>query len=258
MQTVTSADGTEIAYEREGSGPPLVLLHGGSGTRRTWDTLRSHLADDFTLVVPDRRGRGDSGDAEEYHLDREVADVRALVDDVEGHATVFGHSFGGLVALAAANGVDIDRLVLYEPALLVGEHRGDDLADRMQERFDASEREEAMKLFYREGAGFPEPERLPFWPEEVNFDLVETVIRENYVVEEYELPEDTDVAVPTLLLTGEHGPEHLRDATFTLDERLPESRLAELDGAGHVAIHSAPDRVAAEVRTFVQATETRD
>ncbi|WP_345779400.1 alpha/beta fold hydrolase [Natrinema sp. SYSU A 869] len=53
-----------MAYEQEGSGPPLILLHGGSGTRRTWDTLRPHLTDDFTLIVPDRRGRGESGDAD--------------------------------------------------------------------------------------------------------------------------------------------------------------------------------------------------
>ncbi|WP_345779398.1 alpha/beta fold hydrolase [Natrinema sp. SYSU A 869] len=55
-----------MAYEREGSGPPLILLHGGSGTRRTWDTLRPHLTDDFTLIVPDRRGRGESGDADAF------------------------------------------------------------------------------------------------------------------------------------------------------------------------------------------------
>ncbi|RDI70688.1 alpha/beta fold hydrolase [Halopelagius longus] len=258
MRTVTSADGTEIAYEREGSGPSLVLLHGGSGTRRAWDRLRPHLADDFTLVVPDRRGRGDSGDADEYHLDREVADVRALVDAVDGETTVFGHSFGGLVALAAATEVDVDRLVLYEPAVLVGDHRDDDLADRMRESLDAGDRERAMKLFYRDAGGVPKPERLPFWPEEVNFDLVETVIRENYAVEEYDLPEDMGVDAPTLLLTGEHGPAHLRDAAFELDERLPESRLTELDGVGHVATDSAPDRVAAAIRAFVRETRPRE
>ncbi|MFC6825847.1 alpha/beta fold hydrolase [Halopelagius fulvigenes] len=257
MQTVTSADGTTIAYEREGSGPPLILLHGGSGTRQTWDALRPHLADDFTLVVPDRRGRGDSGDADEYHLDREAADARALVDAVDGDPTVFGHSFGGLVALAAASEADIDRLVLYEPAILVGEHRDDDLADRMRERLDAGDPENAMKLFYRNGAGIPDPERLPFWPDGVNFDLVDTVIRENYAVEGYDLSEDVDVDVPTLLLTGEHGPDHLRDAVFELDERLPESRIAALDGVGHAATDSAPDRVAAEIRAFVRATESR-
>jgi len=83
MQSVTSNDGTEIAYELDGDGPPVVLVHGGSGTRRSWNPLRPHLADEFTLPVPDRRGRGGSGDAEGYSLDREVADLQAVVDDLD-------------------------------------------------------------------------------------------------------------------------------------------------------------------------------
>lgn len=257
MQTVTAEDGTEIAYEREGSGPPLILLHGGSGTHQTWDSLCPHLTDDFTLIVPDRRGRGESGDADEYRLEREIGDVRALVDAADGETTVFGHSYGGLVALAAAERIAIDRLILYEPAILVDEHRDDDLADRMQGRLDDDRREEAMKLFYQEGAGISEPERLPFWPDEVNFDLLETVIRENYAVEEYELPEGHTIDIPTLPLTGEHGPEHLQDAVFTLNETLPESQLVELDGVGHIAIDSAPGRVATAIRTFARKTASR-
>lgn len=259
MHTVTSSDGTTIAFEHEGSGPPVILLHGGSGTRETWDTLRPHRADTCTLVVPDRRGRGDSGDAAAYSLAREVADLTALVDAVDGDPTVFGHSFGGLVALAGAEaGVEVGRLVLYEPAILVGNRRGDDLADRMQARLDAGDRHGAMALFFRDGGGVREPTALPFWPEEVNVHLVETVVRENRAVEAYEPPEGGAVEVPTLLLTGEHGPEHLREGVFTLDERVPDSRLVELSGVGHTAIESAPDRVATAVRSYVQETETRE
>lgn len=257
METVTSTDGTRIAYESFGDGPPLVLLHGGSATRHSWNALRPHLAEDFTLVVPDRRGRGESGDSDEYDLDREVADLRAVADDVDGDVSVFGHSFGGLVALAAADEMAIDRLVLYEPSILVGDHRDDDLAARMRERVASGDREAAMKLFYREGAGIPDPEQLPIWPEQVDFDLVDTVIRENEAVEGYELPTEIGVDSPTLLLTGERGPPHLRDAVRALDDAIPRSRLVEIDDGGHVGIQSAPDRVAAEVRPFLQETVTR-
>ncbi|MEA5387864.1 alpha/beta fold hydrolase [Haloarculaceae archaeon H-GB11] len=65
MQTVTSADGTTIVYERHGEGPPVVLLHGGSGDRHLWDPLAARLAEEHTLVAADRRGRGDSGDGEQ-------------------------------------------------------------------------------------------------------------------------------------------------------------------------------------------------
>nr|WP_239524354.1 alpha/beta hydrolase [Halogeometricum borinquense] len=251
MKTVTSADGTSIGYERHGEGPSLILLHGGSGTRRHWDALRSHLTDDFTLSIPDRRGRGGSGDGDKYDLSREVADLRALVEAVDGPTTVFGHSFGGLVALVAASEISLDRLVLYEPALLVGDHRGDDLASRMESRLNAGQRQDAMRLFLEEAGGIPDVEQLPWWPEEAGLSLAETVVRENYEVEAYELPAEPDIDVPTLLLTGEYGPAHLRDAVFELDERLSDSRVVEFDGVGHVATQSEPELVADAVRTFV-------
>jgi len=250
MQTVPSSDGTSIAYERHGDGPPVVLLHGSSGTRHAWDLVVPHLADEFTLVVPDRRGRGASGDADSYDLGREVEDLRAILDAVEGDATVFGHSFGGLLALAAAEEVAFDRLVLYEPAVLVGEHRGDDLAARMQQRLDAGAREEAMKLFFQDAGGVPVPEQLPIWPEDVNFHLAETVVRENEAVESYRLPANPEIDCPTLLLTGDRGPEHLRAAVWALADRLQRSRLVEFDGVGHVGTQSAPERVADAVRSF--------
>lgn len=253
MQTVTSADGTRIAYEEVGSGPCLILLHGGSETRHAWNALRPHLADDFTLVIPDRRGRGDSGDADEYDLEREVSDLAALVDTLDGDVSVFGHSFGGLVALAAAEEIELEQLVLYEPSILIGEHVTDaDLTDRMRDLVQTGDREGAMKLFYREGAGIPDPEQLPVWPHEVNFDLIDTVIRENAAVEAYDLPADIALEIPTLLLTGEHGPPHLRDTVRTLDDRLPNSRLVELPDVGHVGTLSAPEQVATEVQTFSQ------
>lgn len=252
MHTCLSADGTEITYEKDGSGPPLILLHGGSGTRHSWDTLRPHLSDTATLIVPDRRGRGDSGDSDEYDLEREVADLRAIVQAVDGTPTVFGHSFGGLVALAAAADLPIERLVLYEPALLVGDHRGDDLAARMEDQIEAGARRDAMRLFFEEAGGVTDVEQLPWWPEEARIHLVDTVVRENRAVESYELPTKPEIAVPTLLLTGEYGPGFLRDGIFALDERLPESRVVELEGVGHVAIESAPERLATVVESFVQ------
>jgi pimeloyl-ACP methyl ester carboxylesterase len=256
MQTVTSADGTRIAYERHGDGQPLVLLHGSSATRHAWDAVVPHLAEDFSLVVPDRRGREDSGDADAYSLDREVADLRAILADLDGTPVVFGHSFGGLLTLAATEEIDFDRLVLYEPAVLVGEYRGDDLSARMQQRLAAGEREEAMKLFLRDAGGVPAPERLPIWPDEVNLELAETVVRENEAVESYDLPSEPDIDCPTLLLTGERGPEHLRAGVRTLAERLPQQQLVEFDGIGHMGTMSAPGKIAAAVRSFCLAEET--
>lgn len=254
MQTVTSADGTRIAYETYGDGSPLILLHGSSTTRHSWRALQPHLEDDFTLVVPDRRGRGESGDADEYGLAREVEDLCALVDSVDGDVSVFGHSFGGLVTLAAATETTIDRLILYEPAILVGEHADDDLSERMQNRLESDGQEAAMELFYQEGAGIPEPERLPIWPEQVNFGLADTVVRENTAIENYELSPEAAVDVPTLLLRGERGPPHLGDAVEALDDHLPQSTVEALDDVGHVGMQSAPEQVATTVESFFAKT----
>ncbi|WP_135663847.1 alpha/beta fold hydrolase [Halorhabdus rudnickae] len=251
MQTVRSADGTPIAYERHGEGSPLILLHGSSADRHSFRPLLPHLADEHTLVVPDRRGRGDSGDGDDYSLDREVADLQAIVADLDEAPAVFGHSFGGLVALAAAPKLDIRRLVLYEPALLVGEYRDDDLADRLQAHVDAGERRDALKLFIEAGSGVPDATLLPWWPEDAPFDRVETIVRESRAVEDYRLAEDHGIEMPTLLLRGDRGPEHLRNAVSTLADRLPDARTTTLDGVGHMGLESAPERVGDAVASFL-------
>lgn len=252
METVTSADGTDIGVEREGTGPLLVLVHGGSATRESWIPLTPHLVDDYTVVTYDRRGRGASGDAEAYALDREVEDLAAVLETVDRDATVFGHSFGGLVALAAAmDGVAMDRLLLYEPALPAVEGEMADFTDRMGAALAEGDRKGAMRIFFVEAAGIPEPERLPIWPDDVNFHLAGTVLRESEAVEAFELPASPAIDVLTLLLMGEDGPENLHTPLRRLDERLPDSRLVELDGVGHVGNATDPERMAAVVREFL-------
>ena len=251
VHTVLSSDGTSIAYENEGNGQPLILLHGGSGTRRAWDTLRPHLVNDFDLYVPDRRGRGDSSDGDDYSLAREVADLRALVDAVSGAPTVFGHSFGGLVALTAAPEITIDRLVLYEPPVLVGEHSEDDLAARMEARLEAGQRQDAMQLFIEENGSVSDVTQLPWWPEEANFHLTETVIRENYEVEAFNVSDIPTIDVPTVLLTGERSADHLRAGVTALDDHLDESQLIEIKNVGHVATETAPEKLASIINSRI-------
>lgn len=245
----TSADGTELEYETRGSGQPLVLVHGTSARKESFRRLVPHLEDDFEVVTYDRRGRGTnrteraSGD---YDLSKEVEDLQAVVESVEGTPVVFGHSFGGLTALEAADGMAVDRLVLYEPSILAGEPHGGDLAARIRSRVAAGDPVGGVEAFF-EAVG---ADHLVGGPVvEQAAEIVDTVAREIDVVENYELG-DTETGVPTLLLAGEDGPDHLQATIRALTERLDDTERVTLADTGHLGNNTAPERVAAAIREF--------
>src|SRR5262245_47536702 len=100
METVISRDGTRIAFWRSGTGPPLVLVHGGTADHTTtWRYVREDLEQHFTLHAMDRRGRGGSGDSPSYDLQREAEDIAAIVDSIGEPSNLLGHSYGGLCAI---------------------------------------------------------------------------------------------------------------------------------------------------------------
>ena len=116
MQTLTTTDGTTIAYQATGAGPALVLVVGAFCDRSTTEGLAALLADSFTVYEYDRRGRGDSGDTAPYDVQREVEDLAAVVAATGETPYVYGHSSGAVIALeAAASGVPMRALVAYEP-----------------------------------------------------------------------------------------------------------------------------------------------
>ena len=116
METVTSEDGTRIAFDRLGEGPPVVLVGGGSVDRMSNAAIAQHLAGALTVLNYDRRGRGDSGDTQPYAIEREVEDIVAVMSTVEGSAHLWGTSSGAALALIAAErGVPVQRLALWEP-----------------------------------------------------------------------------------------------------------------------------------------------
>lgn len=116
MQTVTSKDGTKIAYEKLGKGPAVILVVGALASRSDHDKLAQRLSPDFTVYNYDRRGRGDSGDTKPYAVQREIEDIDALVDEAGGSAYIFGISSGACLALeaAAALGDKIKKAAVYE------------------------------------------------------------------------------------------------------------------------------------------------
>jgi len=119
--SVLSADGTPIAFWRSGSGPPLVLVHGTSADHTRWAGVLPLLESHFTVYALDRRGRGGSGDAGRYAIEREIEDVVAVLDAVGERVVLVGHSYGAICALeAAARAPGVRALILYEPPIPVG------------------------------------------------------------------------------------------------------------------------------------------
>ncbi|UPW01518.1 alpha/beta hydrolase [Halorussus gelatinilyticus] len=263
MQTTQSTDGTEIAYERRGDGRPVVLLHGGMAPREYWDPVIPHF-EEYAAVVPRRPGFGtclddlDETSADEV-LDREVEYVRALVDDLDGAPVLFGHSFGALTAIEAATDATVRAVVAYEPAVLPEEFRERaDLADRMASLVEDGERREAVKRYVEQVLhpdGIDDLDawlaEWPAWPDCV--DLAEEVVRMNRAVEAYELPERLDVDAPALVLAGTEGPDFLRASARGVHDALPRSRFVEFDGVSHGGPAEVPERISAEMRSFLRA-----
>ncbi len=247
MQTVASADGTTIAYDSQGDGPPLCCLHGG-GTRRFWEPLTDALADAHCVIRPDRRGRGDSGDGPTYSIEREIEDCCAVIEAIDGTPTLIGHSFGGLLALEVAQRRAVQSVVAYEPAYLVGEYRNEaSLSETMQRLLDDGRPRAAAKAHLREvihGGDAPQfeawLEEWPGWPASVAF--VENNLRMDRALESFELDDSLEIDAPALLLSGNDGPQHLRDSIRVVDERLPDSEFIEFDGVGHLGPITAPNR----------------
>jgi pimeloyl-ACP methyl ester carboxylesterase len=102
METIHSKDGTPIAHQRSGIGAPLVLVHGTGGAYTRWEPILTALQTHFTVYAVDRRGRGESGDADTYAIEREFEDIAAIVDSLGEPALLLGHSFGAICALEAA------------------------------------------------------------------------------------------------------------------------------------------------------------
>jgi pimeloyl-ACP methyl ester carboxylesterase len=220
VETARSADGTRIAIDRYGEGPPLVVVLGAFADRSTPSALAGMLAPAFTVFSYDRRGRGSSGDTAPYAVEREIEDLDAVVDVAGGSALVFGHSSGAVLAVeAAARGLPFTRMVVYEPPYIVEGTRArpSGLATRVGELIASGRRSEAAELFLVEGPGVP-PDVLtkmkaaPMWSQ---FEAIaHTLPYDLAICGDQVVPADrlATIDVPTLALSGGDSPQWADDA----------------------------------------------
>jgi pimeloyl-ACP methyl ester carboxylesterase len=258
MDKVRSRDGTPIAYDRCGEGPPLVLVHGALATHARWGAISQTLGKHFTVYSVDRRGRGESGDTEPYALEREFEDIAAVVDSIGDKVNVLGHSFGALCVLEAALLTpNICRMVAYEPPPAPVP---DGLMDRIQAALDAGDPEEAVVTFVREIVRMP-PHELEQWRTTSVFParvaVAHTIPREFNEVEAYQFQPERfrNMNVPTLMLLGGDSPPFARKNADYWHNTLPDSRIVVLPGQQHIAMDTAPDLFVREVQVFLAEGE---
>ena len=247
MKKVLSKDGTPIAFDQSGEGPPIILVVGAFNTNSTGAPLAAQLSKHFTVFNYDRRGRGASGDTLPFAIEREIEDIDALITYAGGSAFVFGHSSGGILALEAAQLLParITKLALYEPPFIIDNSRPpvpQDCIQHLNELLAAGRRAEAVEYFMTTAILVP-PEAVaqmrstPMWPQlvavahTIPYDCAvagDTMNGDPSTIRKY-----ASVTVPTLVMVGGASPSFFHNGTQTLANILPHAQHRTLAGQAH-------------------------
>ncbi len=241
MSTVTSSDGTIIAFDRLGNGPPVILVCGASTDHRANAPLAELLAEHFTVFNYDRRGRGDSEDTLPYAVEREVEDLDALINEAGGSAFVYGTSSGGVLALeAAVSGLAITKLALWEPPFSLDQcsRPPADQVERYNEMIAEGRRGDAVEFFMSKVVGLP-PEFVAlartqtFW--QAQEALAHTLAYDATIMGDYSLPvkRAEAVTVPTLVMAGGASFPFMRQTAQALADALPNGQHRILEAQEH-------------------------
>ncbi|QBD75564.1 alpha/beta hydrolase [Ktedonosporobacter rubrisoli] len=246
--TVTSRDGTVIAYSQSGQGPALILVDGALCYRQFGPSqdLAAQLAPHFTVITYDRRGRGESGDTQPYAVEREVEDLAALLEAVGGTAYVAGQSSGAGLALEAANRLPgITKLALYEAPFVVddtGKPVTQAFLSSLEEAVARNQRSKAVKLFMRQvGAPGLMLAVMPLFPMWSKLTAVaHTLPYDINIIIPYgqgkPLPATLGSAIkaPTLVMDGGKSPTGMQHAMQALAQTLPKASYRTLAGQNHM------------------------
>jgi len=241
METTTSRDGTIIAYDRLGDGPPVILVCGGSVDRMSNAGLAAELAGEFTVYNFDRRGRGDSGDTLPYAIEREFEDIAAMTEVAGGSAHLYGTSSGAALTMeAAVAGAQVDKLVMWEPPYNV-QGRPDlpsDTASVYRELVDAGRTGDAVEYFMAKVVGLPSEfvagaRQAPWWAQQEA--LAHTLAYDAEVMGDYTIPADRAkaVPVPTLIIDGGASFPFLHETADALAALIPDAQRQTLSGQEH-------------------------
>lgn len=245
METATSADGTRIAFERLGSGPPLVLVGGAFCDRKARVSglpLARELGSGLTVFAYDRRGRGDSTDTPPYATAREIEDLACVLEAAGGTASVYGHSAGAILALEGAlAGLPVRQLALYEPPLVLGGLRDPmppGLPEQLAALTEQGDRTATATLFLTRAVGLPAPiveqrKQHPMWSSleaashTLSYDARLTADPESIIARASAL------RVPVVLFDGGRSQPWMRAGVESLARAIPGAARVSLPDQAH-------------------------
>jgi pimeloyl-ACP methyl ester carboxylesterase len=256
MERIASPTGATVSYDKRGSGPPLVLVHGGFSDHETnWAFVMPLLTQRFTVHAVARRGRGETDATEGHGVEDEGRDVAALMEAVGAPVFLLGHSYGAQVALAAAARVPdrVRKLVLYEPpwpGIL-----GEGALTRLEGLAESGDWEGFAAVFFRDVLSVPAGEldelrATELWPPIVGD--AKASLGDLRALSRYDFSADRfrGLNLPVLLQVGTESPRGLY-ATDALAAALPDARIEELPGQAHEAMTTAPGPYAEAVSRFL-------
>jgi len=241
LESVTSKDGTKITFDRQGHGPPVVLVSGGSVDRSSNASLATILAADFTVFNYDRRGRGESGDTQPYAIQREVEDIEAVIDAAGGSAHLYGSSSGAALALeATAAGAPVTKLALWEPPYILDENARPpkDQVQQYETMIAEGRRGDAAEYFMTQVVRLPAEfaayaKTQPWWPAQEA--LAHTLKYDAIIMGDYSLPARSAqaVKVPTVVIFGTASMPFMPITADALARVLPKGKVRSLEGQEH-------------------------
>ena len=243
IQTITSKDGTKIAYDKIGTGPVVILVLGALNSGKSGSKLAKLLASRFTVVSYDRRGRGNSTDTKPYAPQREIEDITALIDEVGGSVYLYGHSSGAAIVLEAAIklGKQIKKLAIYEAPYGLDDdsHKFAKVYNRQLKELLASGRNgDAVALFVRNvGVSEKQIQAMKLMPMWRGLEaLAPTLAYDSDLLGEgHSVPTAllARINTPTLVMHGGAGAPSLRDTAKAISEAVPHAQLLTLAGQTH-------------------------
>lgn len=267
--TVFSKDGTKIGFRRIGAGPALVVCHGGGRISQNYEQLANELSDRFTVIIPDRRGRGLSGpEGNDYGIEQAREDLLAVLEQTKADF-VFGHSAGGLIALETARSYPFRKIAVYEPAISVNGSMPVDWFPAFETAISKGKMKRAIAILIKGLKLADGLSEMPLWAvqafvnvlsvvasgknkEEGMIALVPTISADMKMAIQMESQLDRyqNLQMPVLLMSGEKSADFFLKGLEELKTVLPEPELKIFKGLDHSAPEEKTENLVLSLKQF--------